>query len=284
MKSFLAVLGLMLLASHPSRAVDVPSAERERIEVSVRKNLSVLPNWQVRLTTAQPALIDGLYRGTIEFRQGETLRYQNIFISKDFNDYIIGNYFNAREDTDKTRMEKMRLEGAPFLGAANAKETVVQFSDFQCPSCKSAHEMIKADKILKSYAGKIRMVFKNRPFPQSHNWSVPAAVAARCAYRLDPRAFWTMADDLFLHQSSITAANLWDHVSASAAKSKLNASDFKDCYDGKETLDSIQADAAEADALGVNQTPTFFVNGRAVVGYPGAQNFRLLIDDFLKQK
>ena len=283
MKLLFALLGLLLPAL-PSFALDVPQADKERIEVSVRKNLSVLPNWEVRLSTVQPSPIEGLYRGTVEFKQGETLRYQNVFISKDFKDYILGNHFDAREDTDKARLEKIRLEGAPFQGAANAKVTVVEFSDFQCPSCKTAYERLKADKIVKGYAGKVRVVFKNRPFPQYHDWAVPAAVAARCAYRLDPKAFWSMADDLFLHQSTITAVNLWGHVSASAAKAGLNASDFKDCFDGKETLESIQADVNEAESLGVTQTPTFFVNGRAVVGYPGGANFRLLIDDFLKQK
>lgn len=284
MKFFPLALALFFLVSSPLRAVDVPPADREKIEVSIRKALSVLPNWQIRLAEVQPSQIEGLYHGAVEFKLGENTRYQNIFISRDFKSYIVGNYFNAQEDTDKVRMEKIRLEGAPSQGPATAKVTVVEYSDFQCPSCKNAHEQFKADKILKSYPGKVRLVFKNRPFSQSHNWAVDAAVATRCAYRLDPKAFWILADDIFLHQSSITAVNLWDHVSASAGKAKLNAADFKDCFNGRETLESVQADAAEAESLGVSQTPTFFVNGRAVVGYPGAQNFRLLIDDFLKQK
>jgi len=282
--SFLKAIGLLLLLPALLRAVDIPSADRENIEASVRKALSVLPNWQIRLTEVRPSAIEGLYQGTLEFKQDTNIRYQNLFISRDFKSYIVGNYFNAAEDIDKVRMEKIRLEGAPSLGAANAPVTIVEFSDFQCPSCKNAHESFKADKILESYPGKVRLIYKNRPFPNSHNWAVNAAIAARCAYRMDPKAFWTVADDIYLHQSSITAVNLWSYVSTSARKAKLNMADFKDCFDSKQTLDAVQADVNDAESLGVSQTPTFFVNGRIAVGYPGKQNFRILIDDFLKKK
>ncbi|OGR84576.1 MAG: hypothetical protein A2901_05985 [Elusimicrobia bacterium RIFCSPLOWO2_01_FULL_54_10] len=284
LKKFIFGLILSTIISSQAHSVEVPPADRERIETSIRKSLSVLPNWQIRLLDAQPSQIDHLYQGNVEFKQGDRAQNQTIFISHDFKKYIVGNVFNAEEDSDKVRMSKIRLQGAPSQGPSSAKVTIVEYSDLQCPSCKVAYERMKADKIVESYSGKVRLVFKHRPFPNSHNWAMDAAVASVCARQQAPKAFWNMVDSIFVHQSSITPANFWDSISGYAKDSKLDLAVFKKCFDDKAALAEVNADMAEADALGVAQTPTLFVNGRAITGYPGPQNMRLLIDEFLKQK
>src|SRR5205814_887837 len=109
-------------------------------------------------------------------------------------------------------------------------------------------------------------------------------LACLCAYGQNPAAFWKIQDKFFIQQSSITVENFWSKVSLFAKSSGIDAAKFKDCFDRKETVSLINADMAEADAVGVTQTPTFFVNGRMVVGYPGTATFKLLLDDFLKNK
>lgn len=275
---------LLFLWTQSIHALQVPDADRERIEKSVRKALSVIPNWQIRLLEVSPSSFTGLYQGNLEFKSGENTRFQNILLSKDFKQYIIGNVYNSEEDSDAARMKMINLKGSPSRGPADAPVTIVEFSDLQCPSCKYAHEKLKQDKIVEGFPGKVRLVFKSKPAFQSHDWALPAAVAALCAYRQDPRAFWSMVDDIYVHQSSITASNLWENLSAYAKAAKLKPAAFKKCFDNKETMDLIKADLSEAEALGAVQTPTFFINGRVLVGYPNPEPFRALIAEFLNKK
>ncbi len=283
--TFLIVLaGFFLALSQNVHAVQVPASDQARIVTSVRKSLSVMPNWEIRLLDVNASSFTGLYQGTVEFKFNENVRYQNIFISGDFKKYIIGNVFDSTEDSDATRLGKMKLKGSPFKGPETAPVTIVEYSDLQCPSCKKAHEKLQSDKILESYPGKVKLVFKNKPFPMAHPWATDAAVACQCAFRQKSDFFWSMADQIYMNQSSITVTNLWDNLSVYAKNAGLNFSAFKKCYDGKETLDLVNADVSEAESLGVSQTPTFFINGRAVVGYQDPQVFHLLIQEFLSKK
>ncbi len=284
MPLLILLFSFFCLFSQNAHAIPVPQEDQDRIATSLRKSLSVMPNWQIRLTEVNPSSFTGLYQGSVEFKSGEYVRYQNIFLSSDFKKYIIGNPFDSEEDTDLTRMKKMNFQGAPSQGPASAPVTIVEYSDFQCPSCKNAHERIKSDKLLEWYPGQVRLVYKNKPISQAHDWAMPAAIACRCAFKQKPDAFWSMADKIYQNQSSITAVNLWDNVSAHAKSVKLDFPAFKKCFDGKETLSAVNSDIAEADSLGVVQTPTFFINGRGVVGYQDPQPFRLLIEEFLKKK
>ena len=78
------IFSFLCLFSQDAQAVEVPPADQERIVASLRKSLSVMPNWQIRLTEVNPSSFTGLYQGTVEFKTGENVRLQNVFLSKDF--------------------------------------------------------------------------------------------------------------------------------------------------------------------------------------------------------
>jgi len=98
------------------------------------------------------------------------------------------------------------MNDAPLLGDAKAAVTIVEYSDFECPVCRNLHDVLRG--MLPNYAGKVRLVFKDFPLEQLHPWARTAAIAGRCAYQQDPKAFWKMYD--FSRQSGIiSAANAW---------------------------------------------------------------------------
>jgi protein-disulfide isomerase len=99
----------------------------------------------------------------------------------------------------------------------------------------------------------------------------------------DPKAFWTVYDFYFTHQKDITADNLKDKTLEAIKDTKVDAGKFKECYDGKKTLDRVKADQAEGGQVGVNGTPAFFINGRFLNGAVPAQQFKEIIDDELKK-
>jgi len=161
-------------------------------------------------------------------------------------------------------------EGFPSLGPADAPITIVEFSDFQCPFCRRFHdETYRA--LLDAYEGKIRFVYRDLPLTSIHPEAFPAAVAAACAEEQD--AYWEYHDKLF------GSENLGQEVYLQyATELNLDMDAFKECIASDRHNDGINADADFAIKLGVNSTPTFFINGLAVVGAQPLSVFQQVID------
>jgi protein-disulfide isomerase len=165
---------------------------------------------------------------------------------------------------------KVASEGHPWSGGKDAAVTVVEFSDFQCPYCRAAENSVKAIKT--KYGNKIKFVYLD--FPLSfHEHAMDAARASRCA--ADQDKFWQYHDALFADQSKLAAADL----KATAVKLGLDAPKFDGCM-AKQTHDaSIKDDLAQGQSLGVTGTPTFFVNGRELVGAQQPDKISAIIDE-----
>jgi protein-disulfide isomerase len=150
------------------------------------------------------------------------------------------------------------------VGDKNAPVTLVEYSDFECPVCKKLHDVLRG--VLPNYPGKVRLVFKDFPLEQLHPWARTAAIAGRCAYQQDPKAFWKIYDLIYDTQEIISAANAWTKLSDYAAQSGLNGETFKTCMASPEPGAAIEASRANGQVLEVTSTPTVFVNGRRMVG------------------
>jgi protein-disulfide isomerase len=120
--------------------------------------------------------------------------------------------------------------------------------------------------LLPTYAGKVRLVFKDFPIEQLHPWARTAAIAGRCAYQQDAKAFWKMYDLIYDHQEIISAANAWTKMMDYASQSGLDAEVSKTCMASPEAGAAVNASRANGQQLDVNSTPTVFVNGRRIVG------------------
>jgi protein-disulfide isomerase len=132
-------------------------------------------------------------------------------------------------------------------------------------------------RILAEYPGKVRLVFKDLPLP-SHDMALPAAEAARCAG--DHGRFWEYHDLLFVAQPAFAKTDLQTY----AARLDLPAESFATCLESGRHREAVKADAAEGRAAGVRGTPTFFVNGRRLVGTQSFEAFRAVIQEILGEK
>jgi protein-disulfide isomerase len=177
-------------------------------------------------------------------------------------------------------MNKIALDNQPERGAKDAKVTIVEYSDFQCPFCARVYATLE-NEVLKDYGDKVRFVFKNFPLTSIHPWAEDGAVAAGCAFQQGNDKFWTMYNGLFSKQSEITRDNLREKASGIAKDGGLDVEKFQDCLDGRKSLDAVKADESEGTALGVNSTPTFFINGRRLSGAQSGQDFKQMIDQEL---
>jgi protein-disulfide isomerase len=172
---------------------------------------------------------------------------------------------------------KISLENQPGRGPADAKVTVVEYSDFQCPFCSRVYTTLERD-VLTSYGDKVRFVFKNFPLKAIHPWAEDAALASECAFQQGNDQFWTMYNGLFAKQGEINRENLKDKVSEVGKAGGLDVDKLQECLAGKQSQAAVDADVKEAGTLGVTSTPTFFINGRKLSGALSPADFKQAID------
>lgn len=171
----------------------------------------------------------------------------------------------------KRPVYEVELGNAPFTGGADAKVTIVEFSDFQCPFCAKGAELM--DQVKKKYGNKVKIAFKNYPLP-FHTHAKDAAHASLCAHEQKAEAFWKMHDAMFGDQTKLSREDL----KASAKKIGINAEDFDKCMASNKFMAAIEADVEQGKELGVQSTPTFFVNGQLVQGAYPIEVFSEIID------
>lgn len=170
---------------------------------------------------------------------------------------------------------KVDIGNSPTKGNKNAKVTVVEFSDFQCPFCSKGKDI--ADQLVKLYPNDVKIVFKNLPL-DFHPQAMPAAKAALAAGKQGK--FWEMHDTLFNNQKSLNEA----FYEEAAKNLKLDLTKFKADMASKEIEDAVKADLDQARALNVQGTPNFFVNGVNLRGAYPVEDFQKIIDRWLNKK
>lgn len=168
----------------------------------------------------------------------------------------------------------VNIADAPAKGSADAKVTIVEYSDFQCPFCSKATKTIA--EVEKKYGSKVRVVFKNFPLP-FHNQARLAAEAGACAYSMDQKAFWKMHDAMFADQTKLGREDLL----ATAKKIGLKEEEFKSCLDAHKFASKVDADLKEGQDLAIKSTPTFFINGKLLSGAQPVEAFSEVIDEEL---
>lgn len=167
-------------------------------------------------------------------------------------------------------------EGVATKGDSKAPVTIVEFTDFHCPFCKRVLNSLA--EIEAKYAGKIRLVFRDFPIDQLHPAARKAHEAARCAN--DQGKFWAYHDKLF---ASAPRASI-DNLKSYAKEVGMDVAAFDKCLSSAKYQAAVQKDIDEGTRLGVTGTPSFFINGRLLVGAAPVENFIRVIDEELAAK
>ncbi|NOH02608.1 MAG: DsbA family protein [Chloroflexi bacterium] len=162
-------------------------------------------------------------------------------------------------------------DGFPSIGPADAPITIAEFSDFQCPFCKRFHDET-FDALMAAYPGKIRFVYRHLPLTSIHPEAFPSAEASMCAN--EQNAFWEFHDQIFANQNRM-GRDLYIQIAGDLG---LDMPAFEDCLNANEYKDLVQTDLDFALNLGVQSTPTFFINGLAIVGAQPLSAFQQIID------
>jgi protein-disulfide isomerase len=167
---------------------------------------------------------------------------------------------------------KIEAGDSPSKGPANAKITIIEFSDFQCPYCKRGKDTM--DQVVKAFPNDVRLVFKHLPLPM-HPEAKPAARATFAAAKQGK--FWEMHDALFDNQANLNS----EFYTKTAEKLGLNMEKFKADMESPEASKAVDADMELGQKNGIQGTPGFFVNGVAVKGAYPFEHFKKIIERLL---
>ncbi len=168
---------------------------------------------------------------------------------------------------------KLSIAGAPFKGAANARVTIVEFSDFQCPYCAKA--AIEAAQVVQKYPNNVKLVFKQFPL-EDHSQAALAAEASLAAQAQGK--FWQLHDKMYANFRTINRARIF----AWATEVGLDVNKLKADLDSHKYAARVKAEEQEGEVAGVEGTPTFFINGKRFNGVFELSAIAPIIADELK--
>jgi len=163
----------------------------------------------------------------------------------------------------------------PVRGSAAAPITIVEFSDYQCPFCARVNPTL--DRVRQTYGDRVKIVFKDYPLP-NHAQAPKAAEAAHCAG--EQNKYWEMHDAMFANQRALEVPSLKQAARAIG----LDGAKFDQCVDSGKHAGLVAAGMELGNKMGVNSTPTLYINGRAVIGAMPFENFKQVIDEELTRK
>lgn len=205
------------------------------------------------------------------------------YVTGDGQRIISGTVYDVNQSPFKATLSKLDIKGAPSFGPDSAPVTIVIFSDFECPYCRDEAKTLR-ESLAKKYPNEVRVVFKDFPLEAVHTWAKRAAIAGHCVIEQNPQTFWPYHDYMYEHQKEISGANLDTKVLEFAKQQNLDTLQLSSCVQNGATAKLVEDNLDQGRALGVQQTPTMFLNGRQVAGAVPLEQLDLVIQMELTRK
>ena len=193
--------------------------------------------------------------------QGNEVLQRQYYSTADGKRIIQGNVFMLDKHPFQRNIDKLKTDLMPSFGTPGAPVTLVVFSDFQCPFCREEAKTIR-EQLPKEFANDVRIYYKEFPLTSIHNWAMKSAVAGRCVFRANPEAFWDYHDWIFDKQAEINPENITSKVIEWAGAKGIDTLALTRCMEMNATEPEVRKNMAEGMSLGVDRTPTMFLNGR----------------------
>ncbi len=229
----------------------------------------------------RPSEVPGLADVSVVITNPQGSNANRLLVSADGKHVISGEIlpFGAKPFEDARAKLEKGVNGAA-KGPEKAAVTIVEFTDMQCPHCAKAASTI--DQLL-AQEPEARFIVQNFPLPM-HNWAEKAAAYVDCVGRASNDAVWKFVQKTFDEQANITEANADEKLQALATASGANAEEIAACAAKPDTKARIEASAALGKSVGVNATPTLFINGRSLPGGAPVDVLKKIVDFMASQK
>ncbi|MGC2696777.1 MAG: thioredoxin domain-containing protein [Candidatus Angelobacter sp.] len=263
----------------PADDAALPQEIKHRIEIELRSRYSVPPQINISVSDPKPGNTPGYDDVVVTFTGGTHTTTHDFLVSKDRKTLA---HFE-KIDISQDLMSKIDVKGRPVKGNPDAKVTIVNFDDFECPFCSRMHQTLFSN-VFKDYEGKVRVIYKDYPLVEIHPWAMHAAIDGNCLGEQNSPAYWDFADYVHANQKMISGksiadanANLDSQTKDQAQKHQLDQVKLQACMQ-KQDESGVRASMAEGDKLGVDSTPTLFINGERFTGAVPEQELRAVLD------
>jgi protein-disulfide isomerase len=282
-------LFVLLLICLGCVAQSVPPDVARKIEHQVRSFYTVPTDFKVNVMSITPnSEMAGYDTVSVKIEgQGKQKDYQ-FLLSKDRNTLLRVTKFDLTKDPYAALMSKIDVTGRPTRGAKSAKVVVVNFDDFECPYCAAMHRTLFPE-IFKEYGDRIEFIYKDYPLSEIHPWAIHAAVDANCLAAQNADAYWDFADYIHANKREVdvekTPGARFEAIDKIAMlqgqKHNVDVATLQACVKAQNE-DAVRASMKEGDAIGVNATPTLFINGQKLDGAVPISEVRAALDSALK--
>ena len=215
--------------------------------------------WKVESIRASE--VPGITEVVVTFGEPPQQR-TSFYVGSDLEHAFIGQIIPFGADPFAPVRTKLAAEAkGPVQGSASAPVEIVEFSDFECPHCKRAQPKLVQ---LMNESPNARLVFENFPLSNIHKWADLAAGYADCIARSDPDKFWKFFHSVFDQQEQINDQNAAIKLSGLATDAGVDAAATATCATSPETKARVNQQYELGVSVGVNATPTLFLNGRKI--------------------
>jgi len=258
----------------PAGASEGPASNsvEQRIRRHIRTYYSLPANVQIQVGERRPSEFAGYDLVSVTLISQRKTNYE-FLVSQDGKSLIRFAKIDIAKDPYAELMSKIDLRGRPVRGNPEAKVTVVVYDDFQCPYCAQMHHTLFPG-LLKAYGDRVRVVYKDYPLYEIHPWANRAAVNAGCLAAQNGEAYWSFNDYVHFNQAEFKGQEQKGKIEAQSAaldqaavaqgsKHGLDQAKLQACIQ-KQDDSAVKASVKEAEGLGVNSTPTLFINGEKV--------------------
>lgn len=208
---------------------------------------------------------------TVTIGEGDRKQDFPFLLSKDRKSIVRVNRIDLQDDPYAEVMKKIDLRGRPVRGTKQSKVVLVAYDDLQCPFCTMMHQTLFPE-LLKEYGDRVTFIYKDFPLP-NHAWASHAAVNANCLAAQNEDAYWSFVDSVHASQREINGqgtqelrlAELDRIAMLQGANHKLDAASLQACVKAQNDA-AVKASVHEGESLGVDSTPTLFINGEEMSG------------------
>ena len=286
---FRRVFALIFLICLGCAAQSAPPELAASVERHVRAYYQVPPQVQLQVSAIRTSDFPNYDALTVTFLQGGTRKNYDFLVSKDGKTLIRLTKLDLSKDPYADTMSKMDLKGRPTRGNPNAKVVAVNYDDFQCPYCSMLHRTL-FPQIFAEYGDRVLFVYKDFPLEEIHPWSRRASIDANCLFTQKNEAYWDFADYLHANQHEVSTEKGQDAQFAKLDQIALHQGE-KEHLDSAKLLacvkaqndDAVKLSMREAENLGIESTPTLYVNGMKLDGAVPVEQLRAIFDRALKE-
>lgn len=289
-RSFLLLLIVCLGCVAQSNSPDLDNKDlNKRIERQVRSYYKIPPEIQILVGAPSPSPEFPNYESLIVTVDHDGKKQDLTFlVSKDRTSMMRTIKFDLSKDPFAATMSKIDTSGRPTRGAKASKVVVVNYDDLECPFCSRMHQTL-FPQILKEYGDRVTFVYKDYPLVEIHPWAIHAAVDANCLAAQNSDAYWDFADYIHANQHEVsnekTPAARFEALDKltmqQGQKHSLDVAKLQACIKAQDE-GAVKASMKEGDGVGVEATPTLFINGQKIDGAVPIGEVRAALDQALK--